>query len=175
MSSPPRFTGRRHPFTTARRSHPRSRGAMSARVLALCARPESKGAGKTGWPLHPGPSRQKELREGRVTTGTGGYTPAFPAQWFTAYFVLSPVNQPLPPSSARCDGIVANLAPAWARQDHTTSPSANAPHVHRPIRVHRIPHHVRDDAYAPCVGSGTDEPYIRFYFLKNRNIFARDD
>ena len=24
------------------------------------------------------------------------------------------------------------------------------PHVYRPVPVHRIPHHVRDDAYAPC-------------------------
>src|SRR6185312_10275436 len=72
----------------------------------------------------PGALAPKKLREGRVTTGTGGYTPAFPARWFTAYFVLSPVNQRLPPSPARCVSIAADLAPAWARQDHTTSPSA---------------------------------------------------
>src|SRR6185437_5636653 len=74
----------------------------SQRILAACpARalhqhsPSKKpeGAGKTGWPLHPGPLAPEKLREGRVTTGTGGYTPAFPAQWFTAYFGLSPVNQ----------------------------------------------------------------------------------
>jgi hypothetical protein len=31
------------------------------------------------------------------------------------------------------------LAPAWARQDHTTSPSASLPLVFRHNRVHRIP------------------------------------
>jgi hypothetical protein len=41
----------------------------------------------------PGALVPEKLREGRVTTGTGGNTPAFPAQWFTAYFALSPVNQ----------------------------------------------------------------------------------
>ena len=52
-----------------------------------------------------------------------GGNPAFPAQWVTAYFALSPVT-----------GFVAtviwrifdpqDLAPAPGRQDHTTSPSA---------------------------------------------------
>jgi hypothetical protein len=31
------------------------------------------------------------------------------------------------------------LTPAWARQDHTTSPSAIVPLVDRHIRVHREP------------------------------------
>ena len=35
--------------------------------------------------------------------------------------------------------IIANLAPASERQDHTTSPSASATLVRRAIRVHRIP------------------------------------
>ena len=71
----------------------------------------------------PGALAPEKLREGRVTTGTGGDTPAFPAQWFTAYFALSSVNQRLPPSFSRII-LRENLAPAWARQDHTTSPSA---------------------------------------------------
>src|SRR5581483_832638 len=36
--------------------------------------------------------------------------------------------------------IVANLAPASGRQDHTTSPSASTAPVLRRQRVHRIPH-----------------------------------
>src|SRR6185437_5363847 len=121
----------------------------SQRILAACpARalhqhsPSKKpeGAGKTGWPLHPGPLAPEKLREGRVTTGTGGYTPAFPAQWFTAYFGLSPVNQLVcHRRRPRCVGIAADLAPAWARQDHTTSPSAIVPFVDRHLRVHRNP------------------------------------
>jgi hypothetical protein len=41
----------------------------------------------------PGAPAPEKLREGRVTTGTGGDTPAFPAQWFYGLYVLSPVNQ----------------------------------------------------------------------------------
>ncbi len=69
--------------------------------------------------------RAKELRESAKTTGTGGITPAFPARWFTAYSELSPVNQTLlSPSSAQRECVIADLAPASGRQDHTASPSA---------------------------------------------------
>ena len=86
--------------------------------------------------------------------------PAFPAQWFTAYFALSPVIGLLTPSPLR-SLLLKNLTPAPRRQDHTTSPSANAlrkshatvlvpvrrsfseggsaPLVLRRCRVHRIP------------------------------------
>jgi hypothetical protein len=57
--------------------------------------------------------------------------------------------------------IRANLAPAWARQDHTTSPSAKTRRSSfGAFRVHRIPLHVRDDAYAPPEGNGTTEMYF---------------
>jgi hypothetical protein len=56
-----------------------------------------------------------------LTAGAADITPAFPAQWFTAYFVISPVNQLVATViGAIALRIVANLAPAWARQDHTT-------------------------------------------------------
>jgi hypothetical protein len=43
----------------------------------------------------------------------------------TAYFALSSVNQLVcHRRRPRCSIIVADLTPAWARQDHTTSPSA---------------------------------------------------
>jgi len=61
------------------------------------------------------------LRKCALTDRFSRNTPAFPAQWFTAYIALSPVNQRLPPLPARCVSIAACLAPAWARQDHTTS------------------------------------------------------
>jgi hypothetical protein len=44
--------------------------------------------------------------------------------------------------SAMRSRIVANLTPALARQDHTTSPYASATLVARYLRVHRIPPHV---------------------------------
>src|SRR6266853_2265447 len=44
----------------------------------------------------------------------------------------------------------ANLTPASGRQDHTTSPSANATLSSRaPVRVHRVPPRVRDDRERP--------------------------
>jgi hypothetical protein len=91
------------------------------------------------------------LRKCAVTDRFSRDNPAFPARWFTAYTVLSPVNQHLPPSSARSYWLRANLTPARARQDHTTSPSAPALLVSQPIRVHRIPLHVRDDRDTPLV------------------------
>jgi len=57
--------------------------------------------------------------------------PDLPCAVVYGLYALSPVNQHLPPSSAQCVSIIADLAPAWARQDHTTSPSAKAPHVYR--------------------------------------------
>ncbi|MGE5157717.1 MAG: hypothetical protein ACM3OF_06165 [Gemmatimonas sp.] len=90
-----------------------------------------------------------------MTTGTGGITPAFPAQWFTAYFGLSPVNQ-----------LVATVISAMRkahRRQLSACIGAPGPHdfaVRRPCRssvgtsrVHRIPLRVRDDAYAPSSGT----------------------
>jgi hypothetical protein len=65
-----------------------------------------------------------ELRKCALTDRFSRDNPAFPARWFYGLYALSPVNQRLPPSPARCVSIVASLAPARARQDHTTSPSA---------------------------------------------------
>ena len=101
---------------------------------------EIRGRGEDRVTAAPGALAPEKLREGRVTTGTADITPAFPAQWFTAYSVLSPVNQHLPPSfSQRLWSFRDNLAPASARQDHTTSPSASVPLVSQHLRVHRIP------------------------------------
>ena len=52
-----------------------------------------------------------------------GGNPAFPAQWVTAYFVLSPVTGFLATVIWRIFD-PQDLAPAPGRQDHTTSPSA---------------------------------------------------
>jgi hypothetical protein len=65
--------------------------AQSTRVLRHFP-PSSKteGAGKAGCRLHPWVPCNK--KHGGRTTGSTGNTPAFPARWFTAYFVLSPVT-----------------------------------------------------------------------------------
>ncbi|HLG81728.1 MAG TPA: hypothetical protein VKY22_11980 [Bradyrhizobium sp.] len=52
-----------------------------------------RGRGEGRVTAAPGALAPKKLREGRVTTGTADITPAFPAQWFTAYSALSLVSQ----------------------------------------------------------------------------------
>ena len=87
-------------------------------------------------------------------SGHTGNRPAFPAQWFTAYFVLSPATGFFATViSGTC--IPANLMPASGHQDHTTSPSASRAVRQRHIGVHRIPSRVRDDRETP-LGVGRD-------------------
>src|SRR6516162_7472953 len=74
-----------------------------------------------------------------VATGEA-VSPAFPARWFYGFLRALPGDLALlPPSSARCKASSANLTPALACQDHTTSPSASASLVWRHQYVHRIP------------------------------------
>ena len=84
--------------------------------------------------------------------------PAFPAQWFTAYFVLSPVN-----------GFLATVAPRVASRELDASIAASGPHDFavrdRPrssvvaTRVHRIPPRVRDDREPPLLSGGTADKW----------------
>jgi hypothetical protein len=118
---------------------------LLARVLDLAAQDvrvvgkrtaleTEEGAGKAGCPPHPWSAcNKKHAAEPQVQADH----PAFPAQWFYGLYVISPVTIAwLPPSFAEDS---ATLAPALERQDHTTSPSAQATFVSRAIRVHRIP------------------------------------
>jgi hypothetical protein len=67
-------------------------------------------------------------------------TPAFPARWFYGFLRALPGDLAfLPPSSAPMQSILANLTPALACQDHTTSPSAHNTARQSMCRVHRIP------------------------------------
>jgi hypothetical protein len=81
--------------------------------------------------------------------------PAFPAQWFTAYFVLSPVI-----------GLFCHRRSASNPAKLDASVEASGPHDfavrlsairQRRIRVHRIPPHVRDDRETPLQRGGTGE------------------
>src|SRR5690348_798790 len=103
----------------------------------------------------------------------GGITPAFPAQWFTAYFGLSPVNQLVcHRRRPRCVSIAAGLTPAWARQDHTTSPSAKdavrrSAHP-RPPRARLA---CRDDRDTPLRNrGGMRRQYGKSEFLESRKF-----
>ena len=101
-------------------------------------------------PIAPmGPVQRKH---GGRTTGSTGITPAFPAQWFTAYNAFSPVTGFL---ATVADGIAsASLMPASGHQDHATSPSASGALVNSTVSVHRIPPRVRDVAQRPSVWDG---------------------
>ena len=90
--------------------------------------------------------------------------PAFPAQWFTAYFVLSPAiglfcHRRLADTSTRLDASVEASGP----HDFAVRLSAVR---HKRIRVHRIPPHVRDDRETPLQRGGTGESIL--LFLPNR-------
>src|ERR1700732_1615374 len=117
---------RRHNFSPWRREAPE--------LCMIFVPPKTEGAGKAGCRLHPWVPCNK--KHGGRTTGSTGITPAFPAQWFTAYFVLSPVTG-LFCHRRRAE---VNLTPASGRQDHTTSPSAGNIARLASYRVHRIPH-----------------------------------
>ena len=74
-------------------------------------------------------------------------TPGIPAQWFTAYFVLSPVI-----------GLFCHRHQWRLRHSLDTSVEASGPHDfavrlsavrQKRIRVHRIPPRVRDDRESP--------------------------
>jgi hypothetical protein len=84
-----------------------------------------------------------------------GGNPAFPARWFYGLFRALPGDRAfLPPSPPR-SLLLENLTPASGRQDHTTSPSASS--AARLASPKRPPHpapNVRDDAYAPLIGTG---------------------
>src|ERR1700751_4014564 len=139
---------------------PRSRGAFRPRLLAFSPSQINRGRREDRVTAAPGALAPERLREGRVTTGTADITPAFPAQWFTAYSALSPVNHPV------CHRRLAMPLEHW----RDLAPDLGAPGPHGfAIRNRRrssistiastaIPHHVRDDAYAPC-RCGTHEPY----------------
>ena len=67
-----------------------------------------------------------------------------------------------------------NLTPAWARQDHTTSPSVPCRSSHGTSPSTANPLHVRDDAYAPCVEAGCSE-LIMISENRKEDYFCRRD
>src|SRR5229473_2339237 len=139
---------------------------MCVRILAArCARalrrlpPSEKqeGAGKAGCALHPRSRVQTCTKKRTRAYRFSGGIPAFPAQWVTAYFALSPVTGLSCHRRPREVLLPANLTPASGRQDHTASPSARVTLVSRNSRVHRIPPRVRDDREPPLSSGETGE------------------
>jgi hypothetical protein len=68
-------------------------------------------------------------------------------------YVLSPVNQPLPPLSARCVSIVANVAPAPGApgpHDFAVHSTASPEHPAVQTRNHQIPSETASNIASPC-------------------------
>ncbi len=104
----------RHTFAFSRRVRP-----SLASSFCPC---RNKGAGKAGRRRHPRSVRHK-MHTG-WTTGSAE-RPAFPARWFTAYFVLSPGSDALLPPSP-CGWLMR--LPGWAAHI-TTGLDAQTPGV----------------------------------------------
>ena len=119
---------------------------VSPELCILVALPNEEGAGKTGWPLHPGLPRKtiaQRARKPRVQAVTTG----LPCAMVYGLYVISPVNLADCHRHRRDAKHHRQLsAEPLGRQDHTISPSAPVPLVNRHVRVHRIPLRVRDDA-----------------------------
>jgi hypothetical protein len=160
----------------------KSRGAIarvpatdSARVMPGATPSETvEGAGKTGCPLHPRPTRKNMFARARVDHRYRRNHAGLPCAM--VYGLL----RALPGEPACCHrrlrkgaGLLEDLAPAWARQDHTTSPSAKRAARQSALRVHRIPPRVRDDASAPLAGTGPVDHTPNSTFCKTELFSSR--
>ena len=99
--------------------------------------------------------------------------PAFPAQWFTAYFVLSPVI-----------GLFCHRRSASKPAKLDASVEASGPHDfavrlstvrQRRIRVHRIPPRVRDDREPPLRWDETARDMQVIWVRRDREYFCGED
>jgi len=138
--------------------------ARCARVLRqLPPSREQEGAGKAGCTLHPAVSCAKLHKNAHTSIQVQRRHPAFPAQWFTAYSALSPVN-----------GLSCHRRPrdtaldpfgSMRNRELDASIGASGPHdfagprqprsFSRSFRVHRIPPRVRDDRDPPLSSGET--------------------
>ncbi len=128
-----------------------SRGADSPEVCISFGPLRTEGAGKTGCLLHP--RSRVRFAQTKLHTSIQGSWSIRPSlrNGFTVYFVLSPENGSFA-SVALNASYRTNLTPAPRRPNHTTSPYAQAAHVSRSSRVHRISPRVVTIASAPQSG-----------------------
>src|SRR6266853_5183675 len=138
--------------------HPRSRGAVRPRFCKSFAQRYQRAQGMPGARCTGGLACKIAKKRTRAYRFSGG-NPAFPAQWFYGLLRALPGDQAcLTPSSAL---LIADLTPAWGRQNHTTSPYASASFVRLAIArltPPRPPHplpNVRDDRETPLYRART--------------------
>ena len=127
----------------------RSRGAFSPRFASSFALIEIRGRREDRVLAAPAVSRAICANKNctRAYRAAGTLRPSL-RNGFTAYFVLFPENGSFA-SVVREKLALTNLTPAPRRPNHTTSPYAQATHVSRSSRVHRISPRVRDDGQRP--------------------------
>jgi hypothetical protein len=89
-----------------------------------------------------------------VVTADEAETPTFPARWFYRLWRALPGVHDLVVTVVSRN-VSRDLAPAQGCQNHTLLLYAHALHVRQCVRVHRIPPHDRDDAFAPLHRGGT--------------------
>ena len=156
--------------------NPHSRGAFRPTYAYVSPSRNTEGAGKAvgrpGGRCTRG-SRARMSCASAKTTGTGGDNRPSPRDGLRLIGALPGEPAFATVISAKLLELRPNLAPAWARQDHTTSPSALMPLVSQHQPVHRIPLHVRDDAYAPLVGAEREGLDHNFRKNERQIFFAR--
>ncbi len=125
-----------------------SRGAIGARALRKFLPPRTEGAGKTGCRLAPAAPVRTRMH-GAGTTGSARATR--PSLRDGLRLIRALLGAPAYGHRAATMRLRAppRGTPASGCQDHATSPSVPAALVSCSRPVHRIPPHVRDDAYAP--------------------------
>src|SRR5246127_1399472 len=119
----------RHDISFSRRVSPESCSSPPSR--------KSEGAGKAGLPLHRGPRAEKSCASAKTTGIDGDNRPSLRDGLIRA--LLGEPSR-LPPSSAQCASIVANLAPdLGAPGPHDFAVRRRPPLVSQRLHVHRIP------------------------------------
>ena len=125
----------------------RSRGIFHPRFDRFVALHLKEGAGKTGCTPHPRSRVPMHLAEAHTSIQVRQEHPGLPCAMALRLTSRSSRRTALlPPSPAL---LIASLAPAPRRPNHTTSPYAQAAHVSRSSCVHRISPRVRDDGQRP--------------------------
>ena len=128
----------------------------AARLRPSCldnkALQRTEGAGKAGCPPHPWSACNKNAR-GR-TTGTGGSSGLPCAMVLRLIRDLPGDHAWLPPSVAGLIETSELSACIGAPGPHDFAVRRNVARLADIARVHRIPPHVRDDAYAPLAEAG---------------------
>ena len=142
-----------------------------ARVLNM-RRPRSS-RGRRECRMQAAPmTRLQQKKQAAVTTGKAGQS-GIPCATVLTAASCSPWSAGLDSLHRARISPTRKQTPASGDRDHTTSPSAQGAARRRHSRVHRIPPHVRDDAYAPLIGAGQRDTIM--ISGKKKYIYFREE